>query len=305
MGKQEITSPFSYPYCDFEFPSWNPVQLECYPYFEKDGNLVISASVASGKSAIAEAIFGYELSRNDTNKVVYVSPLKALGRQKFNEWSRHDTFGKFSKVLVSSDEDIVPEDFVKSRMIISTIESMNIQCRKKASWIKNVRVLCFDEAHLFNDENRGAGAESLLINLSMLNPDCRIVCLSGTLSNCKEIAQWIKNLNGKPTNFVISSWRPTKMEESVEICNDLKSQIKKIESIVSDDVYEKTIVFVHSKKTGEEINKQMNKDGIKCAFYNADLKQNLKDRILEDFQSGYAELNVIIATNSLSMGLNL
>ena len=26
-------SPFNYPYCEFDFTDWNPVQEKCLPYF--------------------------------------------------------------------------------------------------------------------------------------------------------------------------------------------------------------------------------------------------------------------------------
>ena len=51
-----------YPYCRFEFPEWNPVQEKCLELFTQDCNMVVGASVASGKTAIAEAVMGYELT---------------------------------------------------------------------------------------------------------------------------------------------------------------------------------------------------------------------------------------------------
>jgi replicative superfamily II helicase len=48
-----INSPLNYPYCEFDFIDWNPVQKKCYPYFTQDCNLVVSASTASGKTIIA------------------------------------------------------------------------------------------------------------------------------------------------------------------------------------------------------------------------------------------------------------
>jgi replicative superfamily II helicase len=60
---------------------------------------------------------------------------------------------------------------------------MNIKCRKKCSWIKNIKVFILDEAHMINDEKRGTDCESLIMSITLLNPDCRIICLSGTMSN--------------------------------------------------------------------------------------------------------------------------
>ena len=83
MDKQKIIPPYNYPYCAFDFTNWNPVQEKCYSYFTQDCNLVVSASVASGKTVIAEAIFGYELAQNSNSKIAYVCPLKALGNEKY------------------------------------------------------------------------------------------------------------------------------------------------------------------------------------------------------------------------------
>lgn len=296
---------YNYPYCEFSFASWNPVQEKAYPYFEQDCNLVCSASVASGKSAIAEAIFGYELFDNEKSKVIYVSPLKAIGVEKFNEWDKHDTFSKYPKVLVSSDNYVSDNEFVSSRMIVSTIESINIQCRKRSNWIKDVKVLVFDEVHLINNESRGAGSESMLMNLSLLNPNCRLICLSGTLSNHKEIALWLKNLNKKPSFFITSSWRPNKLIQKVVNINTVEEQNNFIESKCRDLTSEKVLVFVHSKFIGERICEHLKKKGVTSAFYNASLRQSIREKMLNDFRSIYSGLDVLIATNSLGMGVTL
>jgi len=301
----EIVPPYNYPYCEFKFTDWNPVQEKAYPYFEKNCNLVVSSSVASGKSAIAEAIFGFELSNSDKSKVIYVSPLKAIGIEKFNEWDKHGTFATYSKVLVSSDTFVTESEFVNARMIVSTIESINIQCRKKSNWIKDVRVIVFDEVHLINDESRGAGSEAMLMNLAIVNPNCRIVCLSGTLSNYKELAMWLKNLNHLPSYFVSSSWRPNKLMQSVVSINTIEEQNKFIEEKCKNLISEKIIVFVHSKAIGETIYKHLKQQGIRSAFYNAGLRLQIRERMIEDFRSVYSGLDVLIATNSLGMGVTL
>ena len=125
------STPYEYPYCDFDFDEWNPVQLKCVPFFTEDCNLVVSASTASGKTVIAEAIMGYELARTQTSKAVYVSPLKAIGNEKHGDWMRHPTFRDYPIVIVSSENDVTQSDFENSRLIVSTVESMNLRCRAR------------------------------------------------------------------------------------------------------------------------------------------------------------------------------
>ena len=133
-----------FPYCWFDFEEWNPMQEKCVPFFTQDKNLVVSATVAAGKTAIAEAIISYELSKSDS-KAIYVSPLKALSIEKYEGWRKHETFQSYHTLMVDGDHRVEQEAFQRSRLIIATIESMNICCRRMDDWIKQVRVLVFDE----------------------------------------------------------------------------------------------------------------------------------------------------------------
>ena len=299
-------SPFNYPYCEFDFTGWNPVQEKCLPYFTQDCNLVVSSSTASGKTVIAEAIMGYELSK-DNSKVVYVSPLKAINTEKFNTWNKHATFNKYEKVLVSSDDKATQSQLENSRMIISTVESMNLKCRSRDKWIKDIKVLVFDEAHLINDKERGSGSEALIMSLTQLNPDCRVICLSGTMSNYIEIAKWLKKCNGKPTRYVNSTWMPTKLIKEVEVIESFDEQksfiLKEAKKAVEEDL--KLLIFVHSKKTGEDLCKYLKEYNIRCAFYHAGVKTNIKEDMIDDFKSIFSGMNILICTSSLSMGVNI
>ena len=114
--------PYNYPYCEFDFYEWNPVQKQCLQYFDCDCNLVVSSTTASGKSAIAEAIMGYELCASQDSKAIYVSPLKAIGCEKYEQWRKHPTFENYKSLLVSGDLKATQDEFNASRLIVSTVE---------------------------------------------------------------------------------------------------------------------------------------------------------------------------------------
>ena len=299
-----MSQTIDYPYCVFNFAEWNPVQEQCLPYFCQDKNLVVSASVAAGKTAIAEAIMGYELSFPSA-KAVYLCPLKALSAEKYNEWKKHETFGEFQILILDSDHEVSPEELEKARLIIATVESMNIRCRRNESWIRKVRVLVFDEAHLFDHEKRGSCSESLMMDLTENNRECRLICLSGTLSNTREIALWCNRINGKPTPFIASNWRPTRLIKLVEPINELAQQFQFVEKKIKASRYEKVLIFVHSKRIGEMLKKHLRDSGIRCAFYSSDLDVGQREELLKKFRSGNTPLDVLIATSSLSQGVSL
>ena len=301
------STPYEYPYCDFDFDEWNPVQMKCVPFFTEDCNLVVSASTASGKTVIAEAIMGYELARTQTSKVVYVSPLKAIGNEKHGDWMRHPTFRDYPIVIVSSENDVTQSDFENSRLIVSTVESMNLRCRARDRWIRDISVLVFDEAHLLMDKSRGAGSESLIMNVTMLNPKCRVVCLSGTMSNYIEIARWLKACNQKTTRYVSSDWRPTELVKSVEMAEDFDEQsrfiLQEARRMVDED--RKMLVFVHSKVVGEKLCKFLRDYSVSCAFYHSGVMPKARETMIADFRNEYSGLHVLVCTSSLGMGVTL
>jgi len=281
------------------------MQERCVPFFCEDKNLVVSATVAAGKTAIAEAIISYELSRFDDSKAIYVSPLKALSLEKYEEWSKHETISEYKIALMDSDHHLEQADFESTRLIIATVESMNICCRRRDKWLKNVRVLVFDEAHLFDHEKRGACSEALMMDLSQINSECRLICLSGTLSNASQMAGWLNTLNGKSTNFIVSSWRPTKLYKKIEVLNELKEQMNFVKNKIKENPYEKFLIFVHSKRIGEILVDHLRKNGIRCGFFSSNLNKNQKDELLSRFREKYGTLQILVATSSLSMGVSL
>ena len=291
-----------YGHCKFDFDKWNPLQLKCLPFFCQHKNLVVSANVASGKTAIAEAIIGYETD-NDDFKAVYVSPLKALSYEKYEDWIKHSTFSERKIDLLDSDHH--PDDIDSSRIVIATIESLDIACRSKQKWLQNVNVLVFDEAHLIGSNDRGSVSEAMLMGFSKIVPNARLILLSGTMSNSSEMAIWLNHLNNLETSFIYSNWRPTVLHKKIEVIDGLNSQISFICNKIESNPDEKILIFVHSKKIGKILVESIKKKGLRCAFFSSDLNEKTRTEIILRFRSKISGLDVLVATSSLSMGVSL
>ena len=295
-----MTCTHDYPYCWFGFDEWNEMQEKCLPYFTEDRNLVVSASMASGKTAVAEAVMGYELVNG---KVIYTSPLHALNEEKHRKWRGHPTFCDCKAVLLDREHHPTDDEMEESEIVISTIESLDIACRAGKKWIEDAVLLVFDEAQLFDCERRGSAAEAMLMAFTERNPDARIVLLSGTLSNTREIAGWVKSLNGKQTVYVNSNWMPVKMEKDVAVIDGLHDQMAFVEKNCKKG--QKTIVFVHSKKMGEILARELKRKGIGCGFFHSGLKPDQRSALLSAFRRGSSRLDVLVATSSLGMGVDI
>ena len=278
------------------------MQEKCVPHFAEDKNLVVSASMASGKTAVAEAIIGYELNHG---KCIYVSPLRSIGFERHEKWIAHPTFSKHRIILLDGDHHPEKKELDEAEIIIPTMESLDLSMRGNSNWVKQASLLVIDEAHMIGDFERGRTLEHVLMTFTSINPNARIVLLSGTLPNTKEIASWVKSLNNKPTSFVKSSWRPTELMTRIEIVDGFGDTIKKALKEIKSFKKMKVLVFVHSKKMGDELRKELKKNSIKAAFFNSEVDEDKRSAMLNAFKSPYSNLDVLISTSSLAMGVNV
>lgn len=177
----------------------------------KGENMLIATPTASGKTLIA-MLASARVVKEGLGKVVYLAPLRALANEKYREFKvlediRKYNSGKCNVMISTGDYDSSGEELNDADIIILTYEKMDSLFRHNASWIDDIRLYVFDEAHMISDKERGATIEMIFARASMSN--AQILALSATISNAKEIASW---LNCK---LIDTQWRPTKLLEGV------------------------------------------------------------------------------------------
>lgn len=282
----------SYPYFKFEFERFNPVQVSCLPYYDKDCNLVVSADTASGKTCVAAMAIGYHLAQGSGN-IFYSSPLTSISSQMRSDWSKIPLL----KNNLADDSG--------GRLHIATIERIDVMARKKDKALLDAACLILDEAHLIGDESRGAGAEAMAMAVTELAPSARVILLSGTMGNARQVAGWLKLLNGKPTYSVSSTWRPCALEKEVKPYKSYKDLEENTLQIIMDNAYDKILVFVHGKKQGRTLAKFLLGEGVQCGFFSADLSPSKAAAMLKRFKDQGSGMDTLVATSSLGMGVNL
>ena len=164
-------------------------------------------------------------------------------------------------------------------------------------------VLILDEAHIIDSDGRGANAQILIKRIAQRFSNCRIILLSGTMSNATQIAKWIKSLNNKKTFVIRSDWRPVQNVKNTIIYIDENDKYSKLYQLLEQNCYDKIVVFVYSKANGNELSKKLCKAGINAAFISSDLSKTKRNKILNAFRLG--QINVLISTSLLSQGVNL
>lgn len=303
-----------YPHYKCPFNEFNIVQDAVIPFLDKDVNLVIASNTSTGKTLLAECIYGYHLKTSDTSKVIYVSPYKAISHERYRAWIENDQFFPRGILLCTGDDVPEKEEFARCRIYIMTSESLDSKTRTPSysGWIDHAACVVFDEAHLLAQDGRGGSVEAALMRVSRLNPHTRLILLSATMSNAMDLAKWIKSLNGKDTKCVQSNWRPVKIQYVYHGYNDEDEKdfantdrIETVAELVKQNRREKILIFVHSKRTGKEVTKQLRRVGVSCAFHNASLSASKREKIEKLFDDQHSGFNVLVSTSTLSSGINL
>ena len=174
-------------------------------------SILVSAPTASGKTLIAILAIIKHLSEK-RGKIVYLSPLKALASEKFNEFKKLDSvdLGKNMKIQISTgDFDVSDKNLGQNDILVLTNEKMDSIIRQGAEWIDQISLVIADEVHLLGDDDRGPTLEIVLTKLKLLPQRPQILALSATVTNADEIADWLE------CNLVHSEWRPVPLSEGV------------------------------------------------------------------------------------------
>lgn len=189
-----------------------PPQEACIKEGLLDGqSILVSAPTASGKTLIAILAMISYISQN-TGKVVYLSPLRALAAEKFKEFKKLEkiTFkNKFKVGISTGDFESIDKNLSKNNVLILTNEKMDSIIRHSADWIDDIGLVIADEVHLIGDDDRGPTLEMILTKLKLLEKRPQIVGLSATITNSDDIAQWLG------CALVENKWRPVPLSEGV------------------------------------------------------------------------------------------
>jgi replicative superfamily II helicase len=182
-------------------------------------NFVLASPTASGKTLVAElAVLKKVL--NGEGKALYLTPLRALASEKYEEFQKYSTLEKpdghrVRIAITSGDYDRSDEHLGRYDIVIATNEKADSLLRHKAKWISDVVLVVSDEVHLLNEAERGPTLEVVMTRLRKLNPNIQLLALSATVRNAAEVADWIGG------SAITTEWRPVPLREGVYCRNEI------------------------------------------------------------------------------------
>lgn len=310
-------------------------------FFDLQKNFLLVTQTASGKTLLAELLL-VENSLRKKGLSVYLSPLKALASEKYRDFLLYEKLG-VKTALTLGDYDKADAHLEQYDIIVTTYEKMDSLLRHKPKWLSKINLVVIDEIHFVDDEERGPVLESLIAKLKLLVPSVKLVGMSATIGNPRDLAKWLD------AELIISSWRPVPLKQGVFykhriiFDNGEELQVRKvfdhpIFDLVFDTISDngQALVFVHSRKRAVDLaNATAAKLGFKesaearyysqlllessdvpllnnllsslvrkgVCFHHAGLTHEQRIIIEEAFRKG--AIKVIYATPTLAAGVNL
>ncbi|KAH9528174.1 activating signal cointegrator 1 complex subunit [Dermatophagoides farinae] len=205
----------------YPFTHFNPIQTQIFhTLYHTDNNVLLGAPTGSGKTIAAEIALFRVLNTRPWGKIVYIAPLKALVRERVDDWKRKiEQRIRFNVVELTGDvtPDLATID--SAQIIVTTPEKWDGVSRGWTfrKFVRQVALIVIDEIHLLGEE-RGPVLEMIVSRTNFIRrrtgENIRIIGLSTAVANAHDLSSWLGIHNIGLYNFS-SSVRPVPIEVHV------------------------------------------------------------------------------------------
>ncbi|XP_012272228.1 activating signal cointegrator 1 complex subunit 3 [Orussus abietinus] len=182
----------------YNFTHFNPIQTQIFHcLYYTDNNVLLGSPTGSGKTIAAEISMFRVFKCYPDQKVVYIAPLKALVRERVNDW-KNRLERELGYTVVELTGDVTPDikAIANARVIVTTPEKWDGISRswQTRNYVQKVGLIIIDEIHLLG-EDRGPVLEVIVSRTNFITSHTsrilRIVGLSTALANAVDLANWL------------------------------------------------------------------------------------------------------------------
>ncbi len=198
------------------FMIYDPFQQQSIDYITQGFSVIVSAPTGAGKTVIAEHVIETCLQSNVG--AIYTAPIKALSNQKFRDFQKEysDHIG-----ILTGDVSLN----ATAPILIMTTEILRNKILDEPQSLQRYSWVIFDEIHYIDNPERGTVWEESLI---FLPEHMKLLALSATIPNIKELAAWIESIHKKPIKTVIEEKRPVPLHFLFQCQNDILRHIQEL-----------------------------------------------------------------------------
>jgi ATP-dependent RNA helicase HelY len=189
-------------------------QHDAFDALDDDRHVVVAAPTGSGKTVVAE--YGIHRALADGRRSFYTAPIKALSNQKYRDLGAR--YGDDNVGLLTGDNSINGD----APIVVMTTEVLRNMIYGRARQLADVGLVVLDEVHFLQDAYRGPVWEEVIIHLPQ---HVQLVCLSATVSNVDELAEWITTARG-PTTSIVERRRPVRLDSEYLVADRTNDRLR-------------------------------------------------------------------------------
>ena len=302
-------------------------------------NVCLTTATASGKSLVFQISSIEQINKNPDSKILAIYPLKALGteqEERFNKISA-DSGLNFSIGRIDGGVPVIfRKDILNNNQIIIMTPDVvhawllnNLATRTVMSFIKNIKLIILDEAHIYSGVF-GSNSAFLFRRLNHIikkfKGDTKYIAASATIENPES---HLEQLTGLKFKIIDSSYdgSPQNSKELLmvnpPISIDLLTAVSDLIKFIAANTDHQFITFVDSRKQTEYIASiakrradvdESETNVIKNFNYNlleeldvypyrAGYEENDREQIQKYLEQG--EIKGVISTSALEMGIDI
>ncbi|KKK18105.1 hypothetical protein P175DRAFT_0502486 [Aspergillus ochraceoroseus IBT 24754] len=180
------------------FQYFNPMQTQIFHLlYHTPANVLLGSPTGSGKTVAAELAMWWAFRERPGSKVVYIAPMKALVRERVQDWRKRLTAAMGLKLVELTGDNTPDTRTIRDAdIIITTPEKWDGISRswQTRDYVRKVSLVIIDEIHLLGGD-RGPILEIIVSRMNYIasqsKGSVRLMGMSTACANATDLANWL------------------------------------------------------------------------------------------------------------------
>lgn len=180
------------------FQYFNPMQTQIFhALYHTSTNVLLGSPTGSGKTVAAELAMWWAFREKLGSKVVYIAPMKALVRERVQDWRRRLTAPMGLKLVELTGDNTPDTRTIRDAdIIITTPEKWDGISRswQTRGYVRQVSLVIIDEIHLLGGD-RGPILEIIVSRMNYIasqsKGSIRLLGMSTACANATDLGNWL------------------------------------------------------------------------------------------------------------------
>ncbi len=291
--------------CGYTTPT--PIQAQSIPVILNGDDIVASAQTGTGKTASFVLPALHKLCLREApakeTRILILTPTRELASQITKAASTYGKFLRFNVVSLVGGMSYHHQIKDLSRgatIIVATPGRLIDHMEQNRVNLSNVEMLILDEA----DRMLDMGFIDDVQFIAGKTPTNRQTLLfSATVDN--KLAQAVQHLLKNPTRIDLSQKKLTAPDITQEFyrVQNIQQKTRLLTHLLANENIYKAIIFSATKMHADKLAYQLRAEGFEAAALHGDLKQNVRNRTIDQLRRG--KIQYLVATDVAARGIDI